>query len=364
METVSKKERASNFELLRIVCMFFIISMHYTVYGFIIPEDAPVSLNILLMKAISYPCKCFVDVFVMISGYFLVSSGPTVKKVVKLWLQVSIISAAFTLCFYLSGRASGFRGLLEGFFPILYSVYWFATTYFVLYLFSGFLNALIKALSRERLLGLIWLLLLIVSILPTLIAARMAYSNLLLFVMLYLIAAYIRLYSPKVFESPRCLAIGVGLNLLFLAVYLTAYALSDSSAFCAKLSVNFDAMEKIPTLLCAVFLFAGFKNLKMKSSRVVNQLGASTFGVYLLHHNPYMWDFWWKEVLHCPDYLDSPYMIIQAFFAIFLTYGVCILLDLFYRFCIERPMWRLIDRYWDGWSAKLASLRERVFPAK
>lgn len=364
METAAKRERASNFELLRIVCMFFIIAHHYTVYGFVIPEGAPVTVNLVLMKLFSYAGKSFVDIFVMISGYFLVSSGPSAKKAVKLWLQVSIISAVIALCFYASGRASGLRGLVEGFFPILYSVYWFATTYFVLYLLSGYINTLIRALSREGLLGLICLLTVICSVLPTLLAARMAASNLLLFVLLYLIAAYIRLYSPRVFESRYCLAIGVGLNLLFLSVNMAAYSLSDSSPFCARLAVNFDAMEKIPTLLCAVFIFAGFKNLRMKSSRLVNQLGASTFGAYLLHHNPYMWDFWWKEVLHCPDYLNSPYMMLHGLFAILVTYAVCVVLDMFYRFCIERPMWRHIDRYWDGWAGRLRTLRERVFCLK
>lgn len=360
MESTGRVSRQSNFELLRIICMIAIVSLHYTVYGFTIPENQPVSTNLILLKFLSYSGRCAVDIFVMISGYFMVTSEFRAKKAIKLWLQVSIISAIFTAAVCLSGAAPGGREVLEGFFPILYNSYWFATTYFVLYLLSGFINTLVHALSRQRLLALVLLLFVIVSFLPTFFAARMASSNLLLFVMLYLTAAYIRLYSPKILESKYCLFFGIGLNLLFSSANMAMYALGESLPLFAKIGTNFDSMEKVPTVLCAVLIFAGFKNLSIGHSRTINVLGASTFGVYLIHHNPYMWDFWWKGVLHGPDYLHSPYMIVHAIASIILTYALCTLLDMGYRLIIEKPMWKVLDRHWDGWAAKLNAKKENI----
>lgn len=360
MTPSGRKARESNLELLRIVCMICIVAIHYTVYGFTLTGEEPLTGQLLLMKLLAYPGKCCVDMFVLISGYFLVNSSFKVKKAVKLWLQASIISALFTVGAFLRGAELSAWDWIYGLFPIPFSVYWFVTTYFVLYLLSGYINSFIRAVSREGLLGLIAVLLAVVSLLPTFTTARMAYSNLLLFIMLYLIAAYIRLYSPKIFESKYCLAIGLGLNLLFLALYLLFSVLGQSAPLFARLANNFDAMEKTQTLLCAVFIFAGFKNLRLKGSAFINTVSASAFGVYLIHDNPYMWDFWWKDTLHCYAYLDSPYFIVSAIAAIALTYVVCTLLDMLYRLAIEKPLWRLLDRYWDGWGQKLRDGWERL----
>lgn len=360
MGRTETQTRQSNLELLRIICMLCIVAIHYTVYGFIIPEDAAASPELIFMKAISYPGKCCVDMFVLISGYFLVGSQFRVKKAVKLWLQASIISVAFTVTARLCGWELGAWDWIHGLFPIPFSVYWFVTTYFVLYLLSGYINSFIRAVSRERLLGLIAVLVVIVSVLPSFTTARMAQSNLLIFIMLYLIAAYIRLYSPRVFESKYCLAVGLGLNLLFASFFVVSYVLSGSVPLFARLNANFDAMEKVSTLLCAVFIFAGFKNLRIKRSAFINTVSASTFGVYLFHHNPYMWELWWKDTLHTPDFLGKPGFLLRSIAVIALTYVFCTLLDMLYQRLIDRPLWRLLDRYWDGWAAKLSAAWQKL----
>ena len=354
------KARSSNFELLRIISMLMIVALHYSVYSFVDQGQALSDRGLAVLKLMEYGGRIGVDMFVLISGYFLVAAKPRVKKVLKLWLQVSIVSAVITLAFFLTGTETDARGFIEGFFPLPYSVYWFPTTYFVLYLFSGYINALIKALSRESLLGLIWLLLAICVILPSFFAARMASSNLLLFFMLYLIAAYIRLYSPRLFESKRCLPIGVGLFLLFLLVFFDLSVWGRDVPMLARRGVNFSSPEKATTVLTSVFLFAGFKNLELKSSRFINVLGASTFGVYLIHDNPHMWDFWWKDTLRGPAHVDKPYMLLYAVAAVLLTYTVCTLLDMFYRYCVEKPMWKALDKHWDSWAEKLAGLWKRL----
>lgn len=79
------KERHSNLELLRIISMLFILSHHLSVHG----DFKDIWITILLnnkiwLRFIQLEGKVGVNIFVMISGYFLVSSNRIkLSKVLK-----------------------------------------------------------------------------------------------------------------------------------------------------------------------------------------------------------------------------------------------------------------------------------------
>ncbi len=84
--------RQSNIELLRIIAMLIIIAHHFAVHsGFEFSNDA-VTVNRLWIQFIQIGGKTGVNVFVLISGYFLITSK-TLKtsKAIKLWLQIFFI---------------------------------------------------------------------------------------------------------------------------------------------------------------------------------------------------------------------------------------------------------------------------------
>ena len=43
-------------------------------------------------------------------------------------------------------------------------------------------------------------------------------------------------------------------------------------------------------------MFVIFKNLKMRTSKLINYLGSITFGVYLIHDNPFFRDIMWNNI--------------------------------------------------------------------
>ncbi len=67
------EQRQSSIELLRIIAMILIVAHHFEIHGgFAYPQDA-VSVNRIWMQFISSGGKVGVNIFVLLSGYFLVS---------------------------------------------------------------------------------------------------------------------------------------------------------------------------------------------------------------------------------------------------------------------------------------------------
>ena len=62
--------QVSNIEMLRIVCMVMIILFHYYLYG-AFSKEMDVTASHVVMQLLSSGSKIGVDVFVVITGYFL-----------------------------------------------------------------------------------------------------------------------------------------------------------------------------------------------------------------------------------------------------------------------------------------------------
>ena len=67
---LSSTARISNIEMLRIVCMVMIILFHYYLHG-AFSKEMDVTASHVVMQLLSSGSKIGVDVFVVITGYFL-----------------------------------------------------------------------------------------------------------------------------------------------------------------------------------------------------------------------------------------------------------------------------------------------------
>lgn len=98
-----QKERDSSFELLRIFSMLLIVMHHYSVHGgfdFMIPFN----LNLYFVQCLDMGGKLGVNLFVLISGYFLCRSEFRLKRIIKLELEVIFYSLIIGLLFYARTR--------------------------------------------------------------------------------------------------------------------------------------------------------------------------------------------------------------------------------------------------------------------
>lgn len=144
--------RDSNLELLRIVCMLFILMHHFVDYVFY-PDLAACDGNMGWYRAVCVAINGFVYVgvncFILISGYY------GIKLKWKSLLNLYCICAFYALlvaldrCLRLNIPFD--KGMLYTIIlPFSHSEWWFISCYVILYLLSPLLNKAIEAFSRKE----------------------------------------------------------------------------------------------------------------------------------------------------------------------------------------------------------------------
>ena len=81
---MSKTKRQSGIELLRIIAMIQIIFLHAYQYGLLHDASkAAGDIDGILVTFVWSLCRTPVDVFIMISGYFMITSQFDIKKTIR-----------------------------------------------------------------------------------------------------------------------------------------------------------------------------------------------------------------------------------------------------------------------------------------
>jgi surface polysaccharide O-acyltransferase-like enzyme len=197
MDNVQTKVRNSNFEILRIISMVLIVTHHYAVHGFTVSE-LPYSLNMYIVEVLSLGGKWGVSCFVLISGYFMVNSKITVRKIIKIIAETWFYSVGILLvfkCLITPEESIGIRTVICEMLPIGSVRYWFVTDYVILMLMSPILNLVIEKMGRTMHRNIMIGAVVLWSVVPTIfLEATYAYTAMAWFVVLYMFAAYIRKY--------------------------------------------------------------------------------------------------------------------------------------------------------------------------
>ena len=311
----AKPQRNASFELLRIVCMFFIVGHHFIGHGGWESgvTDEVNAVFIGLFSAFFLPS---VNLFVMISAYFLCTSTServNVRKVAKLWGQVFFYSVLLFAVFAATDTIPYTdEGLLNTLLPALKEKYWFFSAYIVMLVLSPFLNAMLRNISRRSHLVLCLLIL---------VAAEFAADahifnttgissgyNAVWFCCLYVIAAYLRLRDVRLTRTK--VVIG---GIIYAATIVAGQFVSFK-------------YSSAPVCLSAVYVFLAFKHLNIKNerlSKIICFVSPLTFGVYLIHDSPEMRSFMYENIFHSSQLYDLPasFLIIISFAVI--TFAVC-----------------------------------------
>ena len=137
-----KRERDSNFELCRLVCMLYIVIYHLIIHVPVVYE------NTFWGRPLRTLCHIGVVVFVMISGYFGIKRKW--KRLLSLVLSVSFYNAlGILIATMFLDQQFELKFLLSVFFPITKGGYWFITSYVVLYIISPYINMVLEKLDKR-----------------------------------------------------------------------------------------------------------------------------------------------------------------------------------------------------------------------
>ena len=347
------RERKNNLDLLRIISMLFIVSLHYLGVGgaFYILASLAASItefyNIGSGNVSLLTCNYFiasglealsivgVNCFVLISGYFLINGTFKCKKI---W-QISLTTIFYSLSLFLIYSAIyefTISNMIPSILPISMSTYWFITVYIILYLLSPYINVLCNSLSQKQHLMLIVILVLVFSVwkcvlpIAETIDDRKGYS-LSWFIVLYICGAYIKKYGVKLFKK-NCFNFlsYIGISIFMVIAKISLILASSKLSILAKAQNLFYHYDSCTVLLASIFLFVFFSRIKCEGvfwSRVIKFVTPSVFSVYLIHEN-FLWrEFWWNELLRSNAMVSSPVFIVHFLMSIVLIFIGCVIID-------------------------------------
>ena len=342
------KKRIVSIELLRMLAMMMVVMLHYLDKGGVLPAlTGEMGMNGYVAWGLESLSIVAVNVYMLISGYFLVESGFKPGRLVELLCQVLFYTLLIPVILLAAGILDvGYFNvyhILRDVLPVQMEQYWFITAYVIMYLFSPVLGAAAKSMSKEQLKGTIIALLLFFSvsktILPVELAIDKAGNDGIWFLCVFLVAAYIRLYGIPFFVGGNggrkgllCYLAGCAgifcLTFVVRAVYLKTGSLDHF------IKTGFD-YNHVLNLLAAVELFHAFLHWKIpsegKAAGFICGLAPYSLGVYLLHEQievRYLWPRW----IGASGEGNVILMVCRAVGSVVLVYAVGTLVDAFRAF--------------------------------
>lgn len=296
MKNENKPIRESNFELLRIVSMFMIMILHIGTHGIqkYIDTSTLSSFNEMLYHFLRSLSIIAVNIYVLISAYFLSQSTFKLKKLVLLFVETSFF---FTLIFAITSIFGypdfNMTSLKESLFAVIFGKYWFVTAYFVLFALSPYLNKLLNTLSKKEHLNLI--------VITTLIccAWQFYYVNssvgigngygVPFFIYLYIVGAYIRKYQFIFKDLNKNLYL---ISYVILVVVNTIIVINAANTG-GDIGKWYNYNSPI-VLIMSYTLFQYFRKIHIKST-IINSFSKYVFGIYLIHEHTNMRSFLWID---------------------------------------------------------------------
>lgn len=301
-----KENRNSNIELLRIICMCFIIAGHVIMMysGDVLGTNEYYISNILRSFFI-----VAVNCFVIISGYFGIKLN--IRKLIKMNIQVVFYSIVIFLITIIFGiHEVNLKKDILLLFPVITKRYWYITIYFVLCIISPLLNIVIEKLNRNQFKCILITAISMFYVLPTIsycinsptITADSGYG-IVNFICLYFIGRYIRLYYK---DNKSKVFYGIGFILSSVSLFLANHLLTLIFGFYFNSFLSYDT---IFVLTSAYTLFMLFKNIQLKSN-IINKLAKYCIVAYIIHMHPTFIDYLFNNIFNIQNYSGVGYITI------------------------------------------------------
>ena len=277
-QQIGSSQRQGNIELLRIVCMLFVLIIHFNLNVILRNESTSVLMNNIALVVNSFVIVA-VNCFILISGYF--SIRLRVKSLVSFLFQVVFCSFIAVVIFLLQ-KMSQHEPVTIGYviwvlLPFNAPNLWFVPSYFMLMLVSPLLNLLCERRWLHDIA--LWSALLCVFFCYG-VYGYQGYS-IYQFVVLYLLGRYIRLIKVEKLRLKRT---------LWFLLYLLSVAVTFVLAY-SWVQRGHDVSDKMMyaysspwVMLSSVMFFIFFLTLNI-NRRWILLISPSVFSVYLLHEN-------------------------------------------------------------------------------
>lgn len=350
MEKLLKNQRNSNIELLRILMMLVIVAHHYIVNSGVIqcivstpPHFLQINrFNVYFALVFGWGGKTAINVFILITGYFMCRQQFTWRKVVFLALEIVLYRWLIYGIFLASGYES--FNLKEFIKTVLVLPYdfglGFSSSFVGLYVLVPFINKLLSTLEKKELEKLICVLLVFFTGFSTFLF-NTSFEYIGWYVTVYLIGSYLRLYEMNWMSSRRITGLLCACSLAFswLSVICIRFLAEKMNRNLPYYYFVADS-NKVLAIATAISLFLLFKNINIGSNRLINKFSASTFGVLMIHASSDTMRRWlWQDVCKNTFAFATNSFIFHAVFCTLAVYIVCVSIDMVRKFFTDRILY-------------------------
>lgn len=341
-----KNSRHSNIELLRILCGLNVIILHYAnrEIGGGLEYVIEGSANYYILSYLTSLLCCSVNIFILISGYFLSSKKEiNLIRVFQLFIEVIFINmGSYFLDVICGERKFVFHNFINAILPDNY----FLILYCTLFILSPYLNIIIKELKKREFNRLVIILFFLFSFweisvdileivkgssivgLSTIgIWGNQEGYTIINFIMLYMIGAYIHLVNVNEINIKKIFCI-----LVLNSIGITIWSRVDEAtawAYCNPL-----------VILEGVLIFIIFLRINIGYSKIINSLAKEVFSVFLLH------TFFIDKIgIKTAVNYNFGWMMIHLILSTLGIYTICYLGGRIYSF-ITRPLFKNKKLVW------------------
>ena len=320
--------RNSSVELLRIVSMLFIVISHASFHGGFPKDGSSFQINDLFLDWFTLG-NLGVDIFVMITGYYMCEKELKIQRILKLLSQVWFYSLLSLLFGIVIKYKFTIKTVISFLFPTIFSTWWFFTAYFVIMILSPFINTFIDSIDRNKHKICISVMLTMWVVIPTFTNQKMFESEIPQFLMFYLIGAFLKKHPDNIFKNKKirmCVTI-ISFGLLFMSsvVFRT---LEDYFSFFGGKSILFYYRHSLLIVGASVGLFTMAIYRQPFFSSLINKIASCTFGVYLIHESPIVRSWLWLDIFHNYEYYNSGTLVVRLLLCAAIVFAVCSLIEI------------------------------------
>lgn len=302
---MGNKGRLLWIDLLRIISMLMVLILHICLQGGVLYNLSVGSTEYFLAWLIESFCYCAVNCYAIITGYVMYNPEKkfNYSRIIPLWLQVFFYCLCISLLFGHFSRESFTMPFFNYLTPVLSNIYWYFTSYFGMFFFIPFINILVDKLDKKQFTLLAATMFVLFSFVPFTFTNKVdpfltgnGYSTLWL-TLLYFAGAYIRRFGDD-FNIRKS---------KWTVIYAASSIIPCVISFALDV-VSVKTLDNVPqanlggytynytspfTVVAAVALFMLFKDMKIENklfSNAIKLAAPASFGVYLIHVHPLVFD--------------------------------------------------------------------------
>lgn len=363
MEDVVKKvnkERNTNIEALKLLAIFLIIIFHIVQT---LTDNSNVTKTFFVWGAtedVTTIILCIIrgfgalgnSIFFMCSAYFLLNSkGSNKKKIIYMILEIFSISIIILLISQIPLWKINISKEIrfQSFFPTTYSTNWYLTCYILFYLIFPVLNYLIKNTNQKQLL--VWASFMAFLFIGVNFINNGAYmcNNLILWITIYFIMAYIKLYCGKFSKNNKAMYI-----ILFSSICLHLILMIGTNELGLHHKYFYDKVMKWNTNNNPFFIAISMSlvfiaiNKKPYVNKFLNKIASYSLLIYIIHENIILRTYVRPQLINFM-YAKWEYnkLFLEIFILAILIYLFSIIASIIYTFLFKRLLAYLTEKIYN-----------------